>query len=46
MSMVVSRGTTVFLGDTSIHERPDSETMADIAEGMAVQVKNWASPWG
>ena len=39
MSMVVSRGTTVFLGDTSIHERPDPETMADIAEGMANQVK-------
>ena len=39
MSMVVSRGTTVFLGDTSIHERPDSETMADIAEGIANQVK-------
>ena len=39
MSMVVSRGTTVFLGDTSIHERPNSETMADIAEGMANQVK-------
>ena len=39
MSMVVSRGTTVFLGDTSIHERPDPETMADIAEGIAHQVK-------
>ena len=39
MSMVVSRGTTVFIGDTSIHERPDAETMADIAEGIAAQVR-------
>jgi len=39
MSMVVSRGTTVFLGDTSIHERPDADTLADIAEGIAAQVK-------
>jgi len=37
--MVVSRGTTVFLGDTSIHERPDADTLADIAEGIAAQVK-------
>ena len=39
MSMMISRGTTVFIGDTSIHERPDAETMADIAEGIARQVK-------
>ena len=39
MSMVVSRGTTVFLGDTSIHERPDADTLADIAQGIAAQVK-------
>ncbi len=34
-SMLVSRGRTVFMGDTSIHERPSGEQMADIAEVIA-----------
>jgi malate dehydrogenase (oxaloacetate-decarboxylating)(NADP+) len=36
-SFVVSRGTTILIGDTSIHERPDAETLADLAESMAEQ---------
>ena len=38
-SMAISRGKTVFIGDTSIHERPDPETIANIAEGLAKQVR-------
>ena len=38
-SLVISRGTTVFIGDTSIHERPDSALLADIAEGLAAQAR-------
>ena len=38
-SIVVSRGTTVFIGDTSVHERPDPDQVADIAEGLAAQAK-------
>ena len=34
-SMLISRGRTVFMGDTSIHERPTGEQMADIAEVIA-----------
>ncbi len=34
-SMLISRGRTVFIGDTSIHERPSGEQMADIAEAIA-----------
>jgi len=33
--IVITRGRTVFVADTSIHERPDSETLADIAEMAA-----------
>ena len=34
-SMLISRGRTVFIGDTSIHERPDGEQLADIATAIA-----------
>jgi len=34
-SMLISKGRTVFVGDTSIHERPTGEQMADIAEAIA-----------
>ena len=32
-------GRTVFIGDTSIHERPDAETLADIAIELAAQAR-------
>ena len=35
LSMVISRGRTVFFADTTIHERPDAEQLADIAEQAA-----------
>ncbi|XDZ65580.1 NADP-dependent malic enzyme [Alphaproteobacteria bacterium LSUCC0684] len=38
-SIVISRGTTVFIGDTSVHERPDPDQVADIAEGLAAQAR-------
>jgi len=38
-SFVISRGTTILIGDTSIHERPDPETLADLAENMADQAR-------
>ncbi len=34
-SMLISKGRTVFIGDTSIHERPTAEQMADIAVAIA-----------
>ncbi len=34
-SMIVSRGRTVFIGDVSVHERPNAEQIADIAEAIA-----------
>ena len=34
-SMIVSRGRTVFIGDVSVHERPNGERIADIAEAIA-----------
>ncbi|MEC7171100.1 MAG: NADP-dependent malic enzyme [Alphaproteobacteria bacterium] len=34
-SMIVSRGRTVFIGDVSVHERPNGEQIADIAEAIA-----------
>ena len=34
-SMIVSRGRTVFIGDVSVHERPNCEQIADIAEAIA-----------
>ena len=37
-SFVISRG-TILIGDTSIHERPDAETLADLAENMADQAR-------
>ena len=39
-SMLVSRGRTVFMGDTSIHERPSGEQMADIAELIAEKARS------
>jgi malate dehydrogenase (oxaloacetate-decarboxylating)(NADP+) len=38
-SFVISRGTTILIGDTSIHERPNAETLADLAENMAEQAR-------
>ena len=38
MCMVVNRDKTVFIGDTSIIERPKPEELADIAEQMAFSV--------
>ena len=34
-SMIVSRGRTVFIGDVAVHERPNGEQIADIAEAIA-----------
>ena len=34
-SMIVSRGRTVFIGAVSVHERPNGEQSADIAEAIA-----------
>ena len=34
-SMIVSRGRNVFIGDVSVHERPNGEQIADIAEAIA-----------
>jgi len=34
-SLLVSRGRTVFIGDVSVHERPNSEQISDIAEAIA-----------
>ena len=39
-SMLISRGRTVFMGDTSIHERPTGEQMADIAEAIAEKARS------
>ncbi len=39
-SMLVSRGRTVFMGDTSIHERPSGEQIADIAEVIAQKARS------
>ena len=38
MCMVISREKTVFIGDTSVLERPRPEELADIAEQMALTV--------
>lgn len=38
-SMLISKGRTVFIGDTSIHERPTGEQMADIAEAIAEKAR-------
>ena len=34
-SMLISKGRTVFIGDTSIHERPNGEQLAQIASAVA-----------
>ena len=39
-SMLISRGRTVFMGDTSIHERPSGEQMANIAEVIAEKAQS------
>jgi malate dehydrogenase (oxaloacetate-decarboxylating)(NADP+) len=38
-SMIVSRGRTVFIGDVSVHERPNGAQIADIAEAIADKAK-------
>ncbi len=38
-SMLISKGRTVFIGDTSIHERPTAEQMADIAIAIASKAR-------
>ena len=38
-SMIVSRGRTVFIGDVSVHERPNGERIADIAEAIAAKAR-------
>lgn len=35
VSIAVCRGRTVFIADTSVHEQPNAETLADIAEQSA-----------
>lgn len=42
VAILIARGRTIFVADTSIHETPDSETLADIAE----QVANFARTLG
>ena len=39
-SMLISRGRTVFMGDTSIHERPSGEQMANISEVIAEKARS------
>ena len=36
-TMFISKGRTVFIGDTSIHERPSGEELANIAEVIAAK---------
>jgi len=38
-SMIVSRGRTVFIGDVSVHERPNGGQIADIAGAMAAKAR-------
>ena len=38
-SMLISRGRTVFMGDTSIYERPEGEKIAEIAQAIAHQAR-------
>ena len=38
-SMIVSRGRPVFIGDVSVHERPNGEQIADIAEAIAEKAR-------
>jgi malate dehydrogenase (oxaloacetate-decarboxylating)(NADP+) len=39
LNLVVHKGKTIFVGDTSVHEYPSSEQMADIAESAARVVR-------
>ena len=39
LNMIVNRGKTVFIGDTSVHEYPTSEQMAEIAMSTARVVR-------
>ncbi len=39
MSIVVTKGRTVFVADTTVNERPSAEVLADIAESAAYFVK-------
>ncbi|SDD32261.1 MULTISPECIES: NADP-dependent malic enzyme [Kordiimonas] len=39
MSIVVTKGRTVFMADTTVNERPNAEELADIAESAAYFVK-------
>jgi malate dehydrogenase (oxaloacetate-decarboxylating)(NADP+) len=41
MHVIVGRSQTVFIADTTLHERPDSETLADIAEQSAAVVRRF-----
>lgn len=39
-TMLISKGRTVFIGDTSIHERPSGEELAAIAETIAAKASS------
>jgi malate dehydrogenase (oxaloacetate-decarboxylating)(NADP+) len=39
LMMMVARGRTVFIADTTVHERPDSEELADIAVQAAEKAR-------
>ncbi|WP_019645970.1 NADP-dependent malic enzyme [Novispirillum itersonii] len=39
MTMLLARGRTVFIADTTIHELPTAEQLADIAVGAAAKVR-------
>jgi malate dehydrogenase (oxaloacetate-decarboxylating)(NADP+) len=38
-SMIISRGSTLFVGDVSVNERPTGEQLADIAEAIAAKAR-------
>ncbi len=39
LNMVVARGRTVFMADTTVHENPTAEELADIAQQSAAKVR-------
>ena len=39
LNMIVHKGRTIFIGDTSVHEYPTSEQMAEIAISTARVVR-------
>ncbi len=39
LTMMIARGRTVFIADTTVHELPDTKTLADIASQTARMVK-------